>query len=285
MGWLWVLALASPWTSSEWRLNLEFEGDIASSSQVRTRLALPCEVLIESEPQSSLDEFMLGSCKSDRVTVLEDPTYITMAGEQTVRLGDEGGWKIFGRRSGKAGDAAELRIWLDVLDDFAKNDLQVSSQRIYLTTNCWRQEEFTIGSKRLRPLKSDFEDYQNQIEQRLEHETGDRRLDGTNLVDTAMGSIDMGILITKRDEARFRLSQAEQKLPNSDNVVSGSWPGSTDPLYIAKGRIEVKELLMLGENYRTIGSWTATPIETDDDIEYVYCDEEDDEVEVSEDSE
>lgn len=276
MGWLWatIAALASPWSPSEWRINLEFAGDDASS-----RLVLPCEVLIESEPQPVLDDFMLGSFKSDLVTVLEYATYITLAGEQTVRLGDEGGWKLFGRRTGKAGDAGELRIWLDILDDFSKNDIQVSSQRIYLTANCWRGEEFNIGSKRMQPLKQDYQDYQSRIEERLEHESGDRRLDGNNLVDTAMGSIDMGILITKRDEARFRLKQAEQKLPNTDKLVSGNWPGSTEPLYIAKGRIEIKESQLLSD-YKTVGTWTATPLETSDEIEYVY--EEEEEAEISE---
>jgi hypothetical protein len=254
---------------------LEFDGG-GDDTTPSTHVALPAQVLIESQAQPRLEQFMLGSGKSDCVTVLEDPTFITMKGEQTVRLGDEGGWKILSRRTGKAGDAGELRIWLDILDDFSKNELEISAQRIYLTTHCWRQEEFELGSKRLKPLKLDYEYYQRQIQDRLEHETGDRRLDGTNLVDTAMGTIDMGILVTKRDEARFRLKQAELKLPNSDNVVSGTWPGSTEPLYIVKGRIEIKESQLLSEIYRTVGSWTVTPLITDD-IEYEYY-EDDDEI-------
>ena len=107
---------------------------------------------------------------------------------------------------------------------------------------------------------------------------GDRRLDGTNLVDTAMGSIDMGILITKRDEARFRLSQAELKLPSSDTVLPGSWPGSTEPLYIAKGLIEIKESQLLSETYRTIGTWTATPVQSQ---ENEYYEDNHEEVDVS----
>ena len=273
--WLWALSLASPWSSSEWRLNLEFGGgttDAATTTSMSTRVALPTQVLIESKSQPELEQFMLGSGKSDLVTTLEDPTFVNMSGEQTVRMGDQGGWKILSRRTGKAGDAGELRIWLDILDDFSKNELEVSAQRIYLTTNCWRKQEFDIGSKRLKPLKLDYQDYQRQIQDRLQHETGDRRLDGTNLVDTAMGTIDMGILVTKRDEARFRLKQAELKLPNCDNVISGSWPGSTEPLYIAKGRIEIKESQLLSETYRTVGSWTATPLEHD--VEYEYYDDE-----------
>lgn len=254
MGWLWALALASPWSSSEWQIKLEF------SSQQGSRLALPFDVLIEAEAQTHLDEFMLGSTKSDVITVLEDPTYITLAGEQTVRLGDEGGWKILGRRSGKAGDAGELRIWLDVLDDLSKNDLEINAQRIYLTANCWREEEFKIGSRRLKPISLEYEDFERQIQERLAHETGDRRLDGTNLVDTAMGSIDMGLLVTKRDNARFRFKQAEQLLPNTDSVAKGRWPGSTEPLYIAKGCIEIKETQVLSENYQKVGTWTATPV-------------------------
>lgn len=272
MIWLWALALASPWSSSEWRLKLEFDG--GGGDDGGTRVALAPEVLVESEPQPVLEQFMLGSGKSDRITILEDPTFVTMSGEQTVRLGDEGGWKILGRRTGKAGDAGELRIWLDIQDNFSKNELQIDAQRIYLTTNCWRHEEFKVGSNRLKPLKQDYEDYQRQIQERLQHETGDRRLDGTNIVDTAMGSIDMTILMTKRDEARFRLKRAELKLPNRDNTVSGEWPGSTEPLYIAKGRIEIKESQLLSESYHTVGTWTALPLEHDDDVEYYYGEDE-----------
>lgn len=278
--WLWALTLASPWSCAEWRLNLEFggTGDVTTTTSVSTRVVLPTQVLIESKTQPVLEQFMLGSGKSDLVTTLEDPTFISMSGEQTVRMGDHGGWKILSRRTGKAGDAGELRIWLDILDNFSKNELEVSAQRIYLTTNCWRKQEFDVGSKRLKPLKLDYQNYQRQIEDRLQHETGDRRLDGTNLVDTAMGTIDMGILVTKRDEARFRLMEAELKLPNSDNVISGTWPGSTESLFIAKGRIEIKEPQLLGEIYRPIGSWTATPLE--DDVEYEYYEDNNDENEI-----
>lgn len=269
--WISLLALASPWKSSEWRLNLQF-GDSSSST-----LALPCQVLIESEPSTELDEFMLGSFKSDCVSVLEDASYITMSGEQTVKYGDGGGWRVLTRRTSKAGDAGELRMWIDLQSDLSKNDFKLNAQRIYLTANCWRQEEFKKGVKRLQPLQQDFQDYQRQIQERLTHETGDRRLDGTNLVDTAMGSIDMGILVTKRDEARFRLSQAEKTLPNADSCTSGAWPGSTEPLYIAKGRIEVKESQLLSEGYRSVGTWTATPVANNDEYEYVYYEEDEEE--------
>ena len=167
-------------------------------------------------------------------------------------------------------------MWLDLLDDLAKNDFQLKKQRIYLTANCWRQHEYEIGFKRLVPLQQDYENYLSQIQDRLQHETGDRRLDGTNLVDTAMGSIDMGILVTKRDEARFRLKQVQ--LP-SNKLEGGAWPGSTEELFVAKGRIAVKEFSLLTTEYRKVGTWTATPL----DEEYEeYYDDDDEELKVPE---
>jgi hypothetical protein len=234
------------------------------------RLAMPVEVLVESEWCDEEDrEFMQGSGKCDRLSVLEDPVFVSLEkGQQTVRFADQGGWRIATRRAGKAGDAAMLRFWLDVVDTAIRNDVTVKArERLYCTANCWREQEFQQGLRRFRPVQAALDDAQQTIDQRLSHETGDRRLDGTNPVDTVKASIDMAVLVKNRDDRLFELREAERKLPSTSTMqlsMPGHWPGTTEKLIIAKGKIGVKRRaagFLGGEEIHILGTWTATPLE------------------------
>jgi hypothetical protein len=39
-------------------------------------------------------------------------------------------------------------------------------------------------------------------------------------------------------------------------------------LYIAKGLVEIKESQLLSETYRTVGTWTATQVQSQENEEY-----------------
>lgn len=252
------LVTKSPWAPCEWRINLEFDSN---------RAVVGFEALVESDVSESTDRFLLGSGQANVMSILEDGTYITMQGQKVARLTDAG-WKYAGRRTEKLGDAAELRMFVDVADPIVKNDMTVEPARLYLSTRCWRQFEYDAGLKRLGPLKATLDALNQQIENTLDHATGDRRLDGTNLVDTALGSLDMAKLVAQRDDLQSQLSS--NNLP-SLATASGPWPGSEENLHLEVGKIEVRNALKL---YETIGRWTATPLESSGEYEYEEVEEE-----------
>ena len=239
--------------------------------------------------------------KADRLYVLDDTSFVGSQGQETVPLAEEGAWKILTRRTGKKGDAGTLRFYFDIAPsdgdknekDYAakRNDVTIQAERYYCSAKCWRESELAKGQARIRPIQQAYESAQEILDARLSHETGDRRLDGTNPLDTALASIDMAVLVKKRDDLLNELRQAERTLPStssssssSSNKLSepGMWPGTTERLVIAPGKITVKRksgdgLLssLGGEEYHIVGSWTATPLdglsEFDDDEESVDC--------------
>ena len=280
-----ALATASPWASSEWRITFNFGRDVdADVSKFKddswgksgARLGLSIDVLVESSdyPDSQRErDFIGGSGASNVLSVLEDANYITMdKGQKTVRFGPTGAWKLSTRRTGRPGDASVLRFWLDVLDDAVRNDVSLNAgERLYATTNCWRETDFDIGRKRLAPYFKQLDGMQRTITARLDHANGDRRLDGTDIVDTAMGSIDMAILVNERDELLSELRNAQLKLPGMTDVSDlGHWPGSTEKLAIAEGKVVVKRRKGFWEEFQIVGTWMATPLDvvagTYDDI-------------------
>jgi hypothetical protein len=286
-----ITALAtsvSPWSPAEWTVTLNIgrepgtymPEDWAASGG---RLVLPLEVLVESEyyqEDNNKNEDYLGT-NALRLSVLEDPAFISSKGQETVKFEEEGAWKISFRRSGKVGDASKLRFWLDVAavpedDDDNDTDEQVAArrndvtlpagERLYFVANCWRQgEELDKGRARFRPIQQAYEQAQQVLEQRLSHETGDRRLDGTNPMDTVKASLDMAAFVKNRDDRMRELRDAERVLPSPDinNNNAGAWPGTDERLVIASGQVGIKRkmkgLLTAGEEFVILGTWTAKP--------------------------
>ena len=265
----------SPWASSEWRITFNFGRDVdADGSNFKddswgesgARLGLSIDTLVESTdyPNSQTErDFIGGSGASNVLSVLEDANFVSLEkGQQTVRFGPTGAWKLSTRRTGRPGDASVLRFWLDVLDDAVRNDVSLKAgERLYATSSCWRETDFEIGRKRLAPYFKQLDEIQRIITARLDHINGDRRLDGTDIVDTAMGSIDMAILVNQRDELLSELRIVQQKLPGMTDVSGlGHWPGSTEKLSIAEGKVCVKRRKGLWEDFRIVGTWMATPL-------------------------
>jgi hypothetical protein len=283
-----LLTNASPWASSEWRIKFNFGRDVDTDSSTNmydgwgmsgARLALDIDVLVESTsyPDSSMErDFMGGSGASNSLSVLDDAFYVTSEkGQQYVRFGPTGAWKLSSRRTGRPGDASSLRFWLDVLDTAVRNDVSLNAgERLYATANCWRERDFEIGRKRIAPDIKRAEDIQSTVTARLEHNTGDRRLDGTDFVDTALGSIDMAMLLNQRDEIFSQLRKSQQTLPGTKHVSRpGHWPGSTEQLVITEGKVGVKRRKGFWEEFYILGTWTASPLNV---IAGTYYDEVDD---------
>ena len=173
---------------------------------------------------------------------------------------------------GRRGFATKLRMWIDVKTDASRNGVKLSAgERIYLEANCWREEEFEIGSQALKPYLDTFKQAQKQLEAQVAHDKGDRRLDGTDPLQTMAAYTDMAKLVAQRDEKWRQLQNAELVYPrNPDTIVEGPWPGDFDWLAISPTRITVKRRKAIMDEFLSIGSWEAQPILLDDD--YVEVD-------------
>jgi len=252
----------SPWSPSKWRLILDIGRESGTDMPSNWgssggRLVLPIDVLVESDACSSRDELVGSGALTIRP--FETPTYINDRGEQEVSI-KEGGWKIQ-LPPGKKGHAATLQFWLDFETEASRNDVTLPAGRIYFAANCWREEELIRGSRAIAPIVADYEEAQEAVEKQLSHETGDRRLDGTDPIETMIAYKDMTELIVYRDEMRRRLKDAERYLPrNADEIPKGHWPGATEVLSIAPAEMFTKRKNLFGEDFLLLGKWKATPL-------------------------
>jgi hypothetical protein len=244
-----------------------------------TRLVLSVNVMVQSHgyPDTATErEFMGGTGASNILAVASNATYLTVQrGLETVQLASTGAWKVSSRRNGSLGTPSVVRFWLDVQDNAAKNDVVIpAGTRLYGTAPCWRQSDYAIHQARLLPLQRRIDAAQAAMDQRLDHAYGDRRLDGTNLVDTVGASLDMARLVAERDEAVRAWREyaggggGTTAAARSCCSPPGPWPGSNEALIVGQGAISALRSrrnnepwrMFLGRDYCTIGTWTATPI-------------------------
>lgn len=101
-----------------------------------------------------------------------------------------------------------------------RNDIVIPAPaRLFLTANAWREEELEYGLRQSIPLYEAAKLAQQQVDDQLNHETGDRRLDGTSgAVETLSAYQDMTQLIWKRNARR-------QEFVNAINGVGGTGRG------------------------------------------------------------
>ena len=131
------------------------------------------------------------------------------------------------------------------------------------------------------------------LEEQLNHETGDRRLDGNDLLETIGGYKNIAALVMERDERRRRWKEVEGVLPKisgssikigraaaieqllNDEKRWGQWPGDTELMTVERGVVlaavsakEKKKKSMFvpwmqdsnSEETVVVGKWTATPL-------------------------
>eukprot|EP00957_Ditylum_brightwellii_P157611 11996134-Ditylum_brightwellii.AAC.1 len=111
----------------------------------------------------------------------------------------------------KNGKASSLNFYLDILTKGAsRNDVTIPTERIYFVANCWREKEFNIGRRSIEPIERSYRRAQQKLEKKLDHDTGDRRLDGTDALDTIAAYGDMAQLVQDRDDKLYKLKEAEK---------------------------------------------------------------------------
>jgi len=229
------------------------------------------DVLVESDRVSSKSDDVIGGDATPlRLTPMlgtggTRPTFVNAQGEQTVEIGDEGGWRVsLPPGGGKTGKASSLNFYLDVLTKGAsRNDVEIPAERIYFLANCWREKEFQLGCRAIEPIERSYRRAQQKLERKLDHDTGDRRLDGTDALDTIAAYGDMAELVRNRDDRLYKLKEAEKIFPaNSGDVSKGAWPGATEWLAVSpKGGMAIRKKKMFGEEFQIVGTWTASPLQ------------------------
>ncbi|GAX10303.1 hypothetical protein FisN_3Lh504 [Fistulifera solaris] len=262
----------SPWSPAEWQILVNIgreEGSWMPESWAASgaRLSFPMDVMVASDYTAEKDkeyEFMGGN--SMRLLVLEDPTFVSSDGEQFIGIREEGAWKM--QMPKQRGAAGTVRFWIDVeqADGLSqgvgavRNDVTLPAERIFFMSKCWREEDLKIAARKMKPYETAAEEAQRRVEEQLSHETGDRRLDGTDPLETALGTISMAKLIKDRDDRMRDLREAENKLPrNAERLKLGFWPGSDEKLAIGEGTIAVKRKKLLGDEFHILGKWRAVP--------------------------
>ena len=77
----------------------------------------------------------------------------------------------------------------------------------------WRSpNDLAAGRQKLAPLVADTRAAQDELERALDHNEGDRRLDGSDLIETAKAYGDVAGLVGRRDGALRRQREAEAGL-------------------------------------------------------------------------
>ena len=264
----------SPWASSSWVLELDFgkptkdnkEETLTTSftntipfssyGESGSRLVVTCPVVVEADDDLSNkktpDTFVgrgasIIRARESRDNVdgssrdnQQDFQYITMQGSKTIEF-SPGGWTLQFPPGGKAnrGRASKMRFYLDLTQDLERNDVKLpSGTRLYFAASAWREQEYEIGVSKILPLQAALKQAQAVLDENLSHETGDRRLDGNDPIETLKAYGDMTALVLNRDKKRAALKEALDQdghgYPASDDLPEGPWPGTTEWLTVSE---------------------------------------------------
>jgi hypothetical protein len=279
----------SPWAPATWTLTLnlgrESGTDMAPSwAASGGRLVVPVMVRVESEscdPATIPNGFCGGRGASfllARPSDVEDAnndantnTYITNEGQQTLDVSN-GGWTMEFPSGGGQGRATQLKFWLTLQTQARKNDVVLEAGSVLCgQAICWREDEWEVGRTKMIPIQQQADEAQSRLDQQLSHETGDRRLDGSDPLETLQGYKDMAALVLDRDlKLQNKVKALKVYPPIDQDLPEGAWPGaeewlsvstSSNPLYVVRKT-------MLGEDYQLVGTFKATPVFSEEDDSY-----------------
>ena len=271
--------LPSPWSPGKWKVSLFFGNDNARLSNNIERgldggkLALSFDVLVTAETEkkeNSKQQQWLGgksmgtvTCISHRRTNNDEEycaSYITERGQQYVKI-SSGQWRIepplpLLPSSSKtlSGQASTLRFYLTLATSITKNKIHFpDNQMLLLQSNAFRTDQYMNGIKSLLPHQYAKDNAQMLLDAQLNHETGDRRLDGYDILETLGGYRDIAKLVLERDEKRRIWGEIERVLPKltintataevdmnslmDDENRWGIWPGDTELITLERGTI------------------------------------------------
>lgn len=251
--------LGENWGSDGGRLVLSFE--ILANAETSTK----------KEDEHSVQLTWLGGKPTGTVECIpqtndgdgEDycASYINKNGQQNVQI-SSGLWRIEpplpllpSFTNILPGQASTLRYHLTMCSPIERNTIYFpQDQLLLLQSNTFRSEQYTSGIQTILPYKYAKDRAQSQLEEQLNHETGDRRLDGNDILETLGGYKDIAELVMERDDKFRRWKEIEGVLPKVDSSIDtgrrveinnlledekrwGIWPGDTELMTIERGVI------------------------------------------------
>eukprot|EP00578_Thalassiosira_sp_NH16_P028716 CAMPEP_0181088420 /NCGR_PEP_ID=MMETSP1071-20121207/6777_1 /TAXON_ID=35127 /ORGANISM="Thalassiosira sp., Strain NH16" /LENGTH=347 /DNA_ID=CAMNT_0023170335 /DNA_START=228 /DNA_END=1271 /DNA_ORIENTATION=- len=278
----------SPWSPGSWKLTLDFGIEESSESNENAqlssllgeewgtnggRLVLSFEVLASAETMdeddSSVQMSWLGGKPTGTVECIPQSidndnelcaSYINEKGQQNVQI-SSGQWRIEpplpllpSYTNILPGQASTLRFYLTLATSIQRNTINFpQDQRLLLQSNTFRTEQYSSGIETLLPYQYYKDKSQKQLEEQLDHETGDRRLDGGDIFETLGGYKDVAEMVLERDEKRRKWKEVEGVLPKLDKIDTdrrveitklledekpwGIWPGDTELVTSERGVI------------------------------------------------
>ena len=278
-------ASPSPWSSGRWKLTLDFGIETYErndNSQLYNllgeewgcndaRLVLPFEVLVSAETSDQQkNDSWLGGKPTGTVECIKQRSnndkeycalYINEKGEQDVEI-QSGHWRIEPplpllptNVNILPGQASTLRFYLTLNTAIQRNSITFpKEQLLLLQSNTFRTEQYKDGVQTLLPYQYAKDRSQKQLEEQLNHETGDRRLDGNDIIETLGGMKDAAGLVMERDKMRAKWLEVKSSLPKLDSSIDtsqgveinkllederkwGIWPGDTELMTIERGII------------------------------------------------
>jgi len=233
-------------------------------------------------------------------------TYVNSKGEQHVQI-IPGQWRhepptplLPTYTTILSGQTTLLRLYLTLHNSIERNTISFpSNQLLLLQSNTFRTTQYTNGIQTLSPFQYSMEQSQQLLEEQLNHDSGDRRLDGDDILETLGGYKDIAKLVMERDERGRRWREVESVLPKmmggsssssgsgrrrrgesmekllNDEKRWGVWPGDTELMTVERGVIlaavtvkDKKERSLLFpwmqeskvQEMVVVGKWSATPL-------------------------
>lgn len=232
-------------------------------------------------------------------------SYVNNKGEQRVRI-MSGQWRhepptplLPTYTNTLPGQASSLRLHIKLINSIERNTISFpDNQILLLQSNTFRISQFTSGIQTLLPYQYAKEQSQLVLEVQLNHETGDRRLDGSDVFETIGGYRDIAALVMERDERRRQWKEVQGVLPkmttmtmagsssgsrSSETMIEkllndekrwGVWPGDTELMTVERGVVlaavsarEKKQSMfpwMTNESnvkeLVVVGKWSATSL-------------------------
>lgn len=291
----------SPWSSGYWQLTLDFGKE--------TRLSLSFEILVNAETNSQENDSWLGGKPTGTIETNNDDcaTYINNNGQQNVEI-SSGQWRIEPPMpllptyvNTLLGQASTLRFYLTMNTPIERNSITFpENQLLLLQSNTFRTEQYRDGIQTLLPYQYNKDRAQKNLDEQLDHETGDRRLDGNDVLETLGGMKDAAELVMVRDKMRNKWLEVKGSLPKISDSSSigtgrgvdidkllddedswGVWPGDTEFMTIERGVIYAvvtnkekdqgffQSLMSSDDSDKgepvVVGKWSAVPLFDDDD--------------------
>ena len=274
----------SPWSPGSWKITMDFGREDSSDRNDNniqllssllgnewgsngSRLVLSFEVLasaeISKQQQNDDNDSWLGGKPTGTVeTDDESCTYINEQGQQLCTF-LPGNWRIEPPlplllptyTNILSGQASTLRFYLTINTSIRRNTISFPEEQLLLfQCNTFRTSQYSSGVQTLLPYQYAKERSQRLLEEQLNHETGDRRLDGNDLLDTLSATKEMAELVIDRDKMRSKWLEVESVLPKLDSSIDtsqgidvntlidddekwGIWPSDTEMMTIESGII------------------------------------------------